>query len=75
MTNPAAMLQPDRTLTSWPDHVVPIDDMREHILSIECWCRPRFLWEKEDGCMPFECIVHNSLDGRERYEVADENFQ
>lgn len=41
-------------------HIVPIDDLREHEDSIECWCQPD---EVEDGV-----IVHNSLDGREKYE-------
>lgn len=41
-------------------HIVPIDDIRDHQDSIECWCEP---FEVEDGV-----IVHNSLDGREKYE-------
>lgn len=40
-------------------HVVPINDLREHQESIECWCRPII-----DG----DVVVHNSMDRREEYE-------
>jgi len=41
-------------------HVVPRDDLRDHELTHECWCRPVI---NED-----EIIVHNSMDRREEYE-------
>ncbi len=48
-----------------PIHVVPIDDLREHIEDNDrCWCRPRV---EDDGMV----IVHNSMDGREKYETGE----
>lgn len=46
-----------------PYHVVPINDLREHCSDGEqCWCKPR----EEDGV-----IVHNSMDGREKFETGE----
>lgn len=42
--------------------VVPLDDVREHRLGPGCWCAPRL-----DG----STRVHNSLDGRERFESGE----
>jgi hypothetical protein len=46
-------------------HVVPIDDLREHSTDSDkpCWCKPE---EEEDGV-----IVHNSMDGREKFETGE----
>ena len=41
--------------------VHPVDDLRPHNLDEPCWCRPEMI----DGIM-----VHNSMDGREKYEVG-----
>jgi len=41
-------------------HVIPQDDLRLHDGSPGCWCCPR-----DDG---EDVWVHNSADGRERYE-------
>jgi hypothetical protein len=45
-------------------HIVPTNDLREHRTDsgIHCWCRPK---QDEDGL-----IVHNSMDGREKYETG-----
>lgn len=40
-------------------HVLPVNDLKEHIESRDCWCKPR----EDDGV-----IVHNSMDRREEYE-------
>jgi hypothetical protein len=40
-------------------HVTPINDLRDHILSADCWCKP----EWDEGI-----FVHNSMDRREEYE-------
>lgn len=49
-----------------PDvHVLPIDDLREHRESRDCWCLPRLLEEEADAEV---VVVHNSLDGRELVE-------
>ena len=44
-------------------HVYPLNDLREHEMSKECWCRPDV---DEDGV-----CVHNALDGREAYEIGE----
>lgn len=43
-------------------HVYPVDDLREHNLSPECWCRPT-RDEEHPGVW-----IHNSMDRREEYE-------
>lgn len=46
-------------------HSVPVGDVREHLLDVDglCWCEPTV-----DHECPELMYVHNSLDGRERYE-------
>ncbi|WP_329131546.1 hypothetical protein OG552_10485 [Streptomyces sp. NBC_01476] len=51
-------------------HVTPINDLIEHDTSgdSDCVCGPRTRpVEKNGGGMGW-VVVHNSLDGRERYE-------
>lgn len=45
-------------------HVVPINDLREHSCDVDkpCWCNP----SNDDGV-----IVHNSMDGREKFETGE----
>jgi hypothetical protein len=43
-------------------HVVPLNDLREHVSLPSCWCKPTLDDEE------FDVYVHHSLDGRERYE-------
>jgi hypothetical protein len=43
-------------------HVLPLSDLREHEVSLECWCGP----VEDDGV-----VVHNALDGREAYERGE----
>jgi hypothetical protein len=45
-----------------PYHVVPIGDLREHKMTVDCWCRP----VDDDGV-----IIHNSMDRREVYERGE----
>lgn len=40
-------------------HVVPVDDLYEHILTVDCWCRPTNI---------YGVVVHNSKDCREMFE-------
>ena len=40
-------------------HVIPRDDLKDHINDLACWCAPT----EDDGA-----IVHHSLDQRETYE-------
>lgn len=46
-------------------HVVPTNDLREHScdVTVPCWCKPE---TTEDGV-----IVHNSMDGREKFETGE----
>jgi hypothetical protein len=52
-------------------HVVPINDLTAHdTTSDDCVCGPRQEFvENAVGGPDGWLIVHNSLDGRERYEV------
>ena len=43
-------------------HVIPINDLREHDNSPDCWCKPA-----QDDEEPL-LWVHNSMDRREEYE-------
>jgi hypothetical protein len=45
-------------------HVIPLNDLQDHILSKRCWCQP---YEDED-CEG--AWVHSSADGRELYEAG-----
>lgn len=40
-------------------HVVPLVDLRDHLLSMQCFCLPQI----DDGV-----VVHNSMDRREEFE-------
>lgn len=41
-------------------HVTPLNDLRDHTGSRECWCHP-VIYDEAD--MPI--VVHNSMDRRE----------
>lgn len=43
-------------------HVYPLNDLREHIIEGECWCGAY----DDDGV-----IIHNALDGREKFETGE----
>jgi len=42
-------------------HVYPKNDLKEHNISIDCWC---------GAIVEGGVVVHNSLDRREDYEHA-----
>lgn len=44
-------------------HVYPTNDLRDHVFSPKCWCKP-VLDEEEGGRL----WVHNAMDQREKYE-------
>lgn len=46
-------------------HVMPLNDLREHVARVDCWCRPTPDMEE-----PF-VIIHHSLDQREKYESGE----
>jgi hypothetical protein len=56
---------PDEQSSKDSLHVVPIDDLREHVISSTCWCRP-----KQDDETP-RLWTHNSMDRREEYETGE----
>jgi nicotinamide mononucleotide adenylyltransferase len=43
-------------------HVIPVEDLREHDVSVKCWCKPT-----PDDEEPW-VWVHHSMDKREEYE-------
>ena len=43
-------------------HCMPVGDLREHVESRDCWCRPNV-----DEEFPM-VVVHQSMDRREEYE-------
>lgn len=43
-------------------HVIPLDDLREHDCNEDCWCRPI----EDEGV-----YIHNSMDGREKFEIGE----
>lgn len=49
-------------------HVIPQNDLREHECNrMECWCGPILIDEEEGGYI----VVHNSMDGREKFETGE----
>lgn len=49
-------------------HIYPINDLQEHEMSSTCFCNPQI----KDAANGELLCVHNSLDGREAVEVANE---
>lgn len=50
-----------------PTHVYPLNDLKEHCTdSVQCWCNPRVEWEGMQ-----EIIIHNSADGRDKFETGE----
>lgn len=49
-------------------HVVPVSDLKTHVIDVtgECWCHPRI---EREGLSSI--LVHNSSDGREKYERGE----
>lgn len=46
-------------------HVAPLDDLKPHVLSVDCWCRPQ-IDDEEDSI-----LNHRSMDGREAFESGE----
>jgi hypothetical protein len=42
-------------------HVVPVNDLREHVTDGDCWCNPTIDEE-------YFIVIHHSMDERETYE-------
>ena len=47
-------------------HVHPNEDVNEHVLTAECWCKPVFHERINNSQM----VTHNSADRREVIEAA-----
>ena len=59
------MMRPNDDLIAFPNHVYPLNDLRKHItVGRTCWCNPTV---EEDGAL----IIHNSADGREKFETGE----
>ena len=43
-------------------HVIPLNDLRDHEESVQCWCRPVEIF---DASMRAPVFIHNTMDGRE----------
>ncbi len=55
-------LRKGASITTEAIHVVPLNDLREHNASADCWCKPT-----EEDEWP-GVWVHHSMDKREEYE-------
>lgn len=40
-------------------HIYPINDLREHEITEDCWCKPEY----DDGY-----VIHKAMDDRESYQ-------
>ena len=49
-------------------HILPIDDLREHEPTPDCWCHPDEA--DEDGI-----VVHHAMDNREAYQDGSLRLQ
>jgi hypothetical protein len=45
-------------------HVIPVNDLREHVATGSCWCKPT-----PDPEEPF-VMIHHSMDLREQFEIS-----
>jgi len=45
-------------------HTVPLEDIREHKTTKDCWCNPEI--EEEYGL-----VIHNAADEREKFESGE----
>lgn len=45
-------------------HIVPLGDLYEHVLTPNCWCQPRI--DEDDFT-----LTHNSADQREKFERGE----
>lgn len=46
-------------------HVMPVDDLREHDGTRDCWCQPALEQDEEHDAM---IVIHHAADGRELVE-------
>ncbi len=61
------VLDPNATEKELQDlHVYPAQDLRPHVISKKCWCKPELMVDDMHG----RIYKHNSMDGREDYETG-----
>ena len=53
-------------------HILPIDDLKEHTEGVDCQCNPEVRYADGDGVLPEPICIHNSWDGREFIEQAEQ---
>lgn len=58
---PSGGTPPPDPINRWRMHVVPLNDLRDHVADMSCWCDPAV---SEDGMV----VTHHSMDQRELYE-------
>ena len=59
-------VEQDGAMTTWPIHVVPLNDWREHVCDTPCWCNPTLDTGEEWG--HDIVFIHHSMDRREEFE-------
>ena len=58
-------------LRGWMIHILPVNDLKEHVTKTTCSCNPDVRYRDEHGVLPEAICVHNSWDGREIIEQAE----
>jgi|Laugrespbdmm15sd_2_1035082.scaffolds.fasta_scaffold12957_6 hypothetical protein len=48
-------------------HIVPLNDLRDHEESVDCWCQPELLDDDYADCV----YLHPAMDGREAFESGE----
>lgn len=49
-------------------HIVPVDDLVDHVTDSGCVCGPTREYVKQDTGVKMWIVIHHSLDGREKDE-------
>lgn len=53
-------------------HVLPVDDLKPHNeAGTSRWCKPRIEYEPNGGGGYSTIVIHNSMDGREKFETGE----
>ena len=47
------------------EHVMPVNDLRDHEITLQCWCCPT----EDDECPGL--FVHHAMDQREQFENGE----
>lgn len=59
-------------------HTFPLNDERQHVTELDCWCEPEIRWLDETTGLPWSengpLVIHHAADCREvSEEVTDES--